>query len=249
MLRSKILICRPLEQAKSLGVYLQAHGYCPVIFPTLDIQAINYVLPEIWVEQADLILVQSISAIKYLQPNSLALLQKNQNVYAMGPGTHESLLNLGITAKWVAQTGSDSEAIISHIETILAPNSQILILTGEGGRSVLKPQLANKGFICHRVNTYKRAVPVYTAQEVKKIRAEQPELIIITSVDMLKNLLSIFSDHNNTHDNHNDILKLPLLVISERIKQAALGLGWQGEIFVAATAAQEDILKGIEKIN
>jgi uroporphyrinogen-III synthase len=241
----KILICRPLEQAKSLDVYLQAHGYFPLIFPTLDIQAINYVLPEIWLQHADLILVQSPSSIKYLAPSNIALLQQNQKIYAMGAGTQEALLKSRISSKWVASAGSDSEAIISHIETILAPNSQVLILTGEGGRSVLEPELVNKGFICHRVNTYKRAVPVYTAQEIKIMIDEKPELIIITSVDMLKNLLSIFSEYKN----YQTIIKLPILVISNRIKQAARGLGWQGEIFVAASAMQEDILQRILKFS
>jgi uroporphyrinogen-III synthase len=227
----KILICRPQAQAEKLAHILQSKGWQPIIFPTVDIQPIDSLnkfipLSSSWTQQADIILIQSPSVLTYLDHISLKLLQSSQVIYAMGQGTQEALLSQGIKSNWVANQGFASEAILSHPPVIdLKLGSKILILTGEGGRSILEPELTKKGFICKRVNTYKRAMPLYTQQQCEKILSQKPDYIIITSVDILKNLIYIFKDYP-------EILKFKIVVISDRIKQAALELGWQGEILV-----------------
>lgn len=248
MLRaSKILICRPQEQADKLALFLQAHHYAPIVFPTIEIQKIEFILSQDFIQKSHVILIQSASSLKYLDAAILSALQQHQYIYAMGKGTEQALLKQGIISKRVGESGWLSEEILVDFDKIKAElklkniQRRVLILTGEGGRSVLEPELNHKGWYCKRVNTYKRAAPSYGFGTIQQIKAMPIDLIIITSVDMLKNLLFILKA---------DLLikNKRLLVISERIKQAALALGWQGEIYVARSAAHEDLLAKIEKI-
>ena len=84
-------------------------------------------------------------------------------------------------------------------------------------------------------------MPVYTEQACEAVMAQQPVMAVITSVDILKNLLSIFKYYPLIHT-------LSLLVISPRIQQAAISLGWQGKIYVADSASTEDIIAAIERL-
>lgn len=246
----KILICRPKAQADKLAHILvnSNQDWKPIVFPTVEIQPFDLTqkfipLSKNGVQQADIILIQSPSALTYLDSASLTLLTQSQMIYAMGAGTQEALLTKNIRACWVASQGATSEHILNQPPvTDLPAGSSIILLTGEGGRSVLEPELTKKGFNCERINTYQRGLPVYTQQDINNILTNQPELIIVTSVDILKNLLIIFKN------NVNYINSLALLVISPRIKQAAIELGWQGKIFLANSASSEDIVEAIERI-
>ncbi len=243
---NKILICRPLEQAEKLAAVMQMQGFEPIVLPTVDIQPIDAVhkfipLSKLSIQQADVILIQSTSALAYLDSSGLELLASSKVIYAMGAGTQEALQAKQISSCWVASHGAASEQILSSPPISTLPvNSKILLLTGEGGRSVLQPELTKKGFVCQRINTYKRAMPVYTHQQINNILVQAPEVILVTSVDILKNLLIIFKD------NLNNIKNLPLLVISSRIQDAAVELGWQGEILLADSASSEAILKKLK---
>lgn len=243
---NKILVCRPKEQAEKLAAIMQTQGFEPIVFPTVDIQPIDIIqkfipLSKLSIQQANIILIQSTSALTYLEPAALDLLASSKVIYAMGAGTQEALQAKHISSCWVAEHGAASEQILSTppISTLPA-NSKILLFTGEGGRSVLEPELTKKGFVCQRINTYKRAMPVYTQQQINNVLSQAPDVILVTSVDILKNLLIIFKD------NLNNIKNLPLLVISPRIQDAALELGWQGEILLAESASSEAILSRLK---
>lgn len=246
LFKNKILICRPQEQAQKLANIMQTHDFEPIVFPTVEIQPIDVnqkfiPLLKLSIQQANIILIQSPSVLTYLDSASLALLAASQVIYAMGAGTEEALQAKNISSCWVAHHGAASEQILSTPPISTLPvNSNILLLTGEGGRSVLQPELTDKGFVCERINTYKRAMPTYSQQQINKILDKAPEIILVTSVDILKNLLIIFKD------NLNAIKNLPLLVISPRIQNAALELGWQGEILLADSASSEAILKKLK---
>lgn len=244
---NKILICRPKEQAEKLAAIMQTQGFEPIVFPTVDIQPIDIIqkfipLSKLSLQQANIILIQSTSALTYLQSTALDLLASSKVIYAMGAGTQEALQAKGISSCWVAGKGAASEQILSTPPISRLPvNSKILLLTGEGGRSVLEPELTKKGFVCQRINTYKRAMPVYTPQQINNILVQAPEVILVTSVDILKNLLIIFKEYSD------NIKNLPLLVISPRIQDAALELGWRGEILLADSASNEAILKKLKE--
>lgn len=246
----KILICRPQEQADKLAIIMQAHGLQPIVFPTVDIQPIDVnqkfiPLSKSHIQQADIILIQSASSLVYLDKPSLDLLAQSQVIYAMGSGTQENLLTKNIISRWVASNGFASEQILNQPPiTNLLSGSKILLLTGEDGRSVLEPELTKKGFECKRVNTYKRVMPLYTQQQINQVLNLAPEMVLATSVDILKNLLIILQ-----HNNLEKIKNLPLLVISPRIQQAALELGWQGNILLAKSARSEDIISVIKGHN
>ena len=243
---NKILSCRPKEQAEKLANIMQAHGFESIVFPTVEIQPIDVIqkfipLSKIAIQQADIILIQSPSVLTYLDSTSFAMLAASNAIYAMGAGTQEALRGKNIPSRWVAHHGAASEHILSQSPISELPeNSKILLLTGEGGRSVLEPELSQKGFMCERINTYKRTIPIYTQQQINNILAQAPDVILVTSVDILKNLLVIFKD------NVNNIKNLPLLVISPRIQNAAVELDWQGEILLADSAGSEAILKKLK---
>ncbi len=243
----KILICRPKAQADKLAQVLSNRGWQPIIFPTVEIQPIDLTqkfipLSKNRIQQADVILIQSPSVLTYLDQPSVTLLKQSKVIYAMGAGTQEALLAQNIDSCWVASQGAASEQILNQPPiTDLPVGSHIILLTGEGGRAVLEPELNKKGLICQRINTYKRAMPTYSQQQINNILLRAPEVILVTSVDILKNLLTIFKGHS-----HN-IKNFPLLVISPRIQYVAQALGWQGEILLADSASSEAIIMALKR--
>ena len=84
---------------------------------------------------------------------------------------------------------------------------------------------------------YKRCLPRYTLEEVT--RALKVDTIIVTSVAGLENLCQLINDEMMKHK--------ALIVVSERIKQVAMGLGFQ-RIAVTDDVSDTAIVDHVVKI-
>jgi uroporphyrinogen-III synthase len=134
----------------------------------------------------------------------------------------------------------NSEALLALPQMQQVGNQSFLIVRGEGGRDELAKTLQNRGAEVHYLNVYKRVMPVIDSSELLGLLSQNKlNFVTITSGEALQNLLAMIERHY-----HNLLFAIPLIVISERIRQIAADLGFK-QIVVAVKATDTAILEAV----
>lgn len=248
----RILVTRPVPQAEKLCRLVAEHGGIPVHLPTLEIlpkKNIN----EIQRTLADLdsyqwIIFTSINAVNFaLQANSgkipleapanpSAVESDCRGFVAIGPSTATAMRLAGIPVNLVPK-GYTSEALLAMPQFSRVTGQRCLIVRGEGGREQLSLTLRNRGAVVEYLEVYKRTLPNLDQSFIAESLRQHLDWITATSVEALQNLLILAGKENSKR-----LLLIPLVVVSERIKQAAIMMGF-AQIVVADGPADNDILK------
>jgi uroporphyrinogen-III synthase len=109
---------------------------------------------------------------------------------------------------------------------------RLLIVRGEGGREKLKAELERRGARVDYVEVYRRRMPAVDADTIRKLWQDQrPDVIVITSVQSLENLLALTESAYRR-----SLLETPLAVMSPRIARHAGELGFTRPPCVAGGA-------------
>jgi uroporphyrinogen-III synthase len=121
---------------------------------------------------------------------------------------------------------------------------RILIVRGEGGRDELADTLSERGADVQYLNVYKRIIPsTNNAHVIALLEQHQLDVITATSGEVLQNLLIMLDAAH-----HQPLFSLPLIVVSDRIKQLATELGFK-RIAVADSPSDEAILETVNQSN
>lgn len=236
-----ILTTRPLHQAKNLTKKIQMEGGNPISFPTLEIKAINnkYVLKQgSKIAIYDFIIFMSPNAVfktaDYIH-NVYSVWSSNQTkTIAIGPGTAKALKQHNLPVDYYPEKNFSSEGILSLLPLRNPGQKNILIIKGQGGRSILSETLKKRGAQLTTLEVYKRCLPSYTiTPEVKTI-----DIIICTSNDGLTNLLNLLHPIWGA-----TLFEKQLLVISSRIANYAKKLGFVKAPLISDNASDETILQ------
>lgn len=129
-----------------------------------------------------------------------------------------------------------SEGLLALNELKDVADKRIVIVKGEGGRTLLQEELAKRGAKLSCFDVYKRRVV-----EPEKLdlswQNESIEYVIVTSVELLKATLAHFEKLIDKH----------WIVSSERIAKAAKTLGIQ-TVTVTISARSEDLIAAINQL-
>lgn len=223
-----VLVTRPKHQAQNLTQLLQNQAAEAVLFPTLDIvatdnkQAIQSTLKNL--EKFKWLIFISANAVNFaVQANGgkIPALSQTQCA-AVGLATAKSLTELGYSVDLVPEHGFNSDALLAMPQMQDVAGQQILIVRGVGGRDLLATALTARGARVDYLEVYKRSVPQLDCTPVlNRLKQGKLDIITATSVEALQNLLGLLGT-----ENHKLLFHVPLIVVSDRIKEVALGMGF-----------------------
>jgi len=248
LLGKRVLVTRPVAQAKGLIKAIEAQAGVAIACPALVIEP----LPETAANKQKIIDLDRYDALIVISRNAAQMgLSRIENYwpqlpahlrwFAVGKSTAACLASEGIAVR-VPAVGFNSEALLELPELQQLSDQRILILKGEGGRELLEQHLAERGATVETLALYQRVAVSYSKSQLQTLFANgKPDALIATSVDVLKAmdklLTAVLADR----------FALPLVVASERISDAARQLGYR-RIITSPSAADDSIVMTLNVI-
>ena len=231
----KVLVTRPQQQAKALADMITQQGGEAIVFPVIEINKIN-TGSEVSVSpiDADVIIFVSRNAVHAFFSENKPEIPASTLVVAVGKGTAETLAQHG-HAQVLCPTqaiGSEGVLMLAELENVVDKN--IVIVRGRGGRELLADTLATRGAKISYLEVYERKLPSATVEQCNQ--AYTADIIVCTSVEGVTNLCSLL----NKDIEH--VFKKALIVLSERIKQHALSLGFK-DVMISADASDQAVIQ------
>lgn len=221
----RVLNTRPKEQAQVLSTQIRAAGGIAIEFPTIEIQEqepqdIDMLSMLIQAQHAIFVSANAVhSCCMQLKRHGIEW-PRQINVVALGEGTAMQLKKQHITVHNSPQF-PDSEHVLAlpcfqHIQ-----QQTILIVKGEGGRTLLEQSLQQKGAIVHPISLYRRICPNYDPLVSNSLwQNDAVDIILLTSEQSLHHLLRLFDKAA-----HEWLKSKRFLVISARLAEIATTYG------------------------
>jgi uroporphyrinogen-III synthase len=221
----KIVITRPRDQAVQLAQRIEQAGGNPLLFPLLDITAVQdtRALHEqvSRLAQFDLAIFISPNAVHYgiaaireadAVPNTL-------RISTVGQGSAKALRALGIANVIAPTERFDSEALLALPELQNIAGWRVMIFRGDSGRELLGDTLKARGATVEYAACYQRSKP---QQDAGMLLAAKPDAITVTSSEALGYLWQMLDD------NAKGILRdTPIFLPHARIAELAHEQGWR----------------------
>lgn len=220
-----ILVTRPAAQAEKLCRFIESAGGKALRFPTLEIQAaaVEASLLEEALKSQWLVFTSTNAVDFALKAFSGKMEQlKHLQLAAVGQATADALQQASLSVACVPATEFNSEGLLAEPAMKSVDGQQITIVRGIGGREKLAQTLTSRGAQVQYLEVYGRCRPnTNNAQLVQALQSHQLQAITITSGEALQNLLSMLDESSAAL-----LRKLPLVVVSERIRHLAQELGF-----------------------
>jgi uroporphyrinogen-III synthase len=243
---ARVLVTRPAHQAENLSRLIQERGGEAVRFPVLNIVARDNI-DEV---QDALKSLEKFQWVVFISPNAVNFALKANNgkigrlktvrFAAVGRATAQALEAAGLTVGAVPEQGYTSEALLAMPQMQQIRGQSCLIVRGEGGREELANTLRSRGADVQYLEVYKRAIPsIDNSQVVQLLTQHRLDVITVTSGEALQNLLIMLGEKN-----HQLLLPIPMVVVSDRIGQLAAGMGFK-RIAVTENPADTAILETV----
>jgi uroporphyrinogen-III synthase len=238
-----VLVTRPAHQSSELCALLSAHGYQPICYPTIEIQALEETAAatQKLSHCGDIDYLIFVSANAVTSANTLlnnAWPATHAGIVAIGPKTAKSLRFIGLKPDIIATQPFDSEGLLAQLPTQLH-SLRCLIIKGEGGRTALAKGLLQRGMQVDSVDVYKRGL----AQNSPTLLEQSIHYITITSQLALDNLFLLLSGKAAELKQHSIFV-----VFSQRIADHAKSLGCQ-HILISSEASDNALLTCINNSN
>lgn len=228
-----VLVTRPAPQCAGLCEQIRRHGGSAIAFPAIEIEP----LPAAPAQDCDLIVFLSVHAVAH----GAHLIARTPGekpaarIAAIGKGTAAALAAIQMPADIVPESGFTSEDLLAHPSLALTPGTRVLVVHGTGGRGLLQETFIAHGMVVESLEVYRRVQPVPAHAERMRIEAcwadEGIDVVTLTSVETLQNLLTML-----TQSGRELLARTALLVVSQRIADAAVSAGLRGCILHAASA-------------
>ncbi|PHS70033.1 MAG: uroporphyrinogen-III synthase [Methylophaga sp.] len=233
----KVLVTRPEQQAKGLCEMIAEAGGEPIAFPVIDIQPIT---TQHWayvaLAEQDMIIFVSRNAVNNFIAGLDETWPDNVLIVSMGNATTTCLQghNLSVDIQAPVPAGSESLLAVPALNNV--KDKQILIVRGEGGRELLADTLTTRGAKISYIEVYRRCLPKPEAQAVEQ--AKHVDGVVVTSIVGLDNLCQLI--------NVDSLKNKWLIVVSDRIKQYAMQLGFQ-RVIVTEDADDIAVMQQVNK--
>ncbi len=218
-----VLVTRPAHQSAGLCRLIQRCGGRPLAFPTLEI------LPPQEPGEAQRLLEQAWDLVIFISPNAVrfALLlsapgkpPEAAQIAVVGRGSARALAAAGVRPDLVPKRRYDSEGLLALPELSQMAGRRILIVRGEGGRALLGDTLERRGAEVRYAEVYRRVRPSLDPAPLLARWGRDVQVVTATSVEVLENLALMLGE-----EGRGLLCATPLVVISERMQQAATRIG------------------------
>jgi uroporphyrinogen-III synthase len=221
-----VLITRPTAQAERLARNIREFGGEPLLFPAIEITAIEN--PQAALKTLDTL--QDFDTAIFISANAVektfALLAdatwpEPLATAAIGAATAEALRGHGVKNILFPEQHFDSEALLALPEFQSVKNARIVIFRGQGGRETLKQTLIERGAVVTYCECYRRVKPAARNTnlrlwlEHKKIHA-----IDVMSGESLANMLDLSGDSASM------LKTIPLITHHQRVAQIGRASGF-----------------------
>jgi uroporphyrinogen-III synthase len=147
----RVLVTRPLEDAKETARLLEAMGYEAVIAPLLEIRFHDG--PPISFEGVQAILATSANGVRALARRTS---ERSLPVFCVGPQTAEAARDAGFTE--IKSADGDAKALAACVTQWASPGAGLLLhATGQEAEGKLESDLTRAGFSVRRETLYEAA--------------------------------------------------------------------------------------------
>ncbi len=231
---------RPAHQAENLSRLIEEWGGVAFRFPTLDIVPLdNYCTIQNTLAHLDryqwlvFISANAVTMHSYYSDGVKIEQFKSVRIAAIGKATALALAQAGLPVDLVPESGYNTEALLAMPQMQQMKGQSCLIIRGEDGREELATTLRSRGATVEYLDVYKRIIPALDSSQVSLLLAhDKLDVITATSGDALQNLLIMLEEKN-----HQQLFEVPLVVISNRIRQIAADMGFKR---IAVTSSPSD---------
>ena len=215
-----ILNTRPSGQHLAFTHSLEALGFTVSHLPCLVIRGLSvHQLDKDPAIHFDCVLFTSANAVRFAHAQH-PFPWKDLAVHAIGAATASALQILNQPLAMQPLPPFNSEAYLEQIASL--PPARLLLIKGEGGRGLIDSQLRAMGWQVSSLDLYRRELPIIDALMLKRTFAHSPpDIISITSNESLDNLVTLVDEFLPV------LLKIPLVVNSQRAVEQAMKLGFQ----------------------
>ncbi|TSA48487.1 MAG: uroporphyrinogen-III synthase [Nitrosomonadales bacterium] len=196
-----IAITRPAAQAQALAALIRAQGGNPILFPLLEILPLqdytDFEHAIACLNQCDWAIFISANAVEYGVPRVLArgVWPARVRCAGIGPTTAAALGDFGITQVLTPPQRFDSEGLLALPEMQGMAGKRVVIFRGTGGRDLIAKTLRARGAEVIFAECYRRHNPQTDAGDLSRLwQNKQLQAIIVTSSEVLRNLLDLASD-------------------------------------------------------
>ncbi|HSN23819.1 MAG TPA: uroporphyrinogen-III synthase [Methylomicrobium sp.] len=228
--RAHVLVTRPAHQAENLSRLIEEWGGVAFRFPTLAIVSLD----DSCKIQNTLAHLDRYQWLVFISANAVTMHSyysdgvkieqfKSVRIAAIGKATALALAQAGLPVDLVPESGYNTEALLAMPQMQQMKGQSCLIVRGEGGREELATTLRSRGATVEYLDVYKRIIPALDSSQVSLLLAQDKlDVITATSGDALHNLLIMLEEKN-----HQQLFEVPLVVISNRIRQIAADMGFK----------------------
>jgi uroporphyrinogen-III synthase len=232
-----VLVTRPQGQAEVLCNMLEAAGAHAVHLPLMEIierKPDADVLERLAQDKSyDWLIFISGNAVQY-GAGAVALLAGHGNkpaaCAAIGKATAHKLESMGIAVDLLPEEPAGSETLLACAQFENAAGLKCLIIRGEGGRELLADELRNRGATVDYLEVYRRVpIAINPQRFIELSRQDRVDIVTVTSGENLGHLT-----RQVPADMRDAWLKRPIIVMGERMKQQALGLGYDTVVSTGA---------------
>lgn len=240
-----VLVTRPNPAGNELCAVLEAQGAEAIHMPTIAFapaepgllqQAVNQLGEQDWLI---FISPQAVYASAPAIRRTWPVFPPQVKFAAIGEGTSKSLRDAGCQVSVCPPNGEwNSEALLSLSAFQDIKGKKIAIIRGEGGRELLANTLEARGARVLPVIAYQRLVPSIDVNLYRELlKQHRIDTVVCASFESVRNFKTMLGENS-----WQDIQSLPLVVMSERIKNLAHELGFQ-TIWVARNANHATIVE------
>lgn len=147
----------------------------------------------------------------------------DQPWFSVGRATGQLIADYGLPSYWPS-AAEDSEALLAdaRLQSILSAAlfPRVLILRGQGGRTLLADQLRQQGVVVDELELYRRYLPDYPATSLQqRIQVERLNGLVVSSGQGLAHLAQLAGN------DWQQLARLALFVPSPRVAEQARELG------------------------
>lgn len=237
-----IWISRPGKDGEQMATLAKQMGLVPWVMPAIDIMWLTPSKSSLrGMSQAEVAVVTSRHAITGLEKAGLALPAQVKKWFAIGQSTAKALAERGIEAVVPEQT--DSEGMLQTLLAEISGGQTLLLLKGEGGRTLIANQLQTRGVDVVEVSLYRRICKPISLGMIETFLKQAYPILTAASAETLSCMFASVPTEQKAKLRH-----LPLVVMSDRVGHYAQDHGWQGHIIVADEASSLGLLQAAQQV-
>ncbi len=240
LLNKRIVITRPVKQAKSLAKNIEKVGGCPLHFPLIEITPLNDETTFNKVSRLDdydVIIFVSVNAVEQCINLVGAKPLENKIIVSTGKKTAEKLEENNLQVNYCPDKYFNSEALLAveGFKSAVA-NKNIAIVRGSNGRDFLKNNLMKLGAKVDYIDVYKRHCPQKDLSNLETLWSQQKvDIVLLTSASSTANFFSLAN-------NEVWLDKLTILLGSSRMEHE-IPSKFKGKILTADDPSDETLFE------